>query len=128
MRPEDHHELAKRVANTQSLFRLINERVQDLNESFSEILELQHWVCECADDTCVERVALSLGEYEDVRSNPVRFVVAPSDDHVFEELFDDAVEKNDRFWLVEKKGTAAELAASADPRNNPLNLSLRRRS
>jgi hypothetical protein len=115
MPPENSNELARRGANTQSLFRIINERVEDLNKSFSGLLEIQDWVCECADDTCVERVALSLGEYEEVRANPTRFVIAPSDAHVFEEI-EDVVERTERYWVVEKKGTAGEVAATADPR------------
>jgi len=125
MPPNDENvESAKRGANTQSLFRIVNERVEDLNETFSGLLDVQVWVCECAHKSCVESVSLSLGEYEDIRANPVRFVVAPSDDHVFEE-FEDVVAKTDRFWVVEKKGTAAEVAASADPRKAPANLDLR---
>lgn len=127
MPSENQNDLAKRGANTQSLFRIINERVEDLNENFSEVLGAEDWVCECADDTCIERIALSLREYEDVRANPVRFVVAPSDAHVFEKI-EDVVETTDRFWVVEKKGSAGKVAASADPRKAPLNLSHQRRS
>jgi hypothetical protein len=112
--PEDSVESAKRGANTESLVRAIIERVENLNENGSGHLIVQDWICECADDTCVERIALSLGEYEQVRANPVRFVVAPSANHVFEEI-EEVVEKTGRFWLVGKHGTAGEVAASMDP-------------
>ena len=111
MLPEDSVESTKRGANTQSLVRAIIDRLENLNENFSEVLHLRDWICECADDTCLERIALSLGEYEQVRANPVRFVVAPSGNHVFEEI-EEVVERTDRFWLVGKHGTAGEVAAS----------------
>ena len=50
---------AERAARNQALFRRINERVRDLNNAFSALSPVGEWICECADDTCVERIELS---------------------------------------------------------------------
>ena len=102
-----------RGARTQSLFRDVNERVREINEEFSVGLPPGDWVCECADDSCTERLSISPDEYETVRANPKRFAVAPS--HVYPEI-EDVVAQHDPFWVVEKRGLAGELAAAVDPR------------
>ncbi len=102
-----------RGARTQSLFRDVNERVRAINEGFSSVLPHGDWVCECADDACTERIAVSWEEYESVRADPKRFVVTP--EHVYEEI-EDVIEQNERFWIVEKRGLAGEMAAQVDPR------------
>jgi hypothetical protein len=110
-----YDEQQARGARTQSLFRNVNERVQDVNEAFSIAIPHGDWVCECAKESCSERISLSMEEYEAIRSSPIRFAIAPSAEHFFSEL-EVVVEKNERFWVVEKTGTAGALAANADPR------------
>ena len=105
-----------RAARNQSLFREINERVKQLNEGFSMVLPVGEWICECADDTCVERIELSAGEYEAVRVDGTHFLVAPSDEHVFLDV-ELVTERNDCYWVVEKFGMAGELADRFDPRS-----------
>jgi hypothetical protein len=104
-----------RGARTQSLFRDVNERVMDINEAFSIAIAHADWICECADPACSERISLTMQEYEAVRASPIRFAIAPSAEHFFDHL-EVVIEKNDRFWVVEKTGTAGELAAKVDPR------------
>jgi hypothetical protein len=104
-----------RAARNQSLFREINERVKQLNEGFSMVLPVGEWICECADDTCVERIELSAAEYEAVRSDGKHFLVAPGDQHVFLDV-ERVTEQNDRYWVVEKFGTAGDEADRLDPR------------
>ena len=102
-------------ARTQSLFRDVNERVKEINSAFAEYVPLGDWVCECANNACTQRVALTSGDYEVVRADPKRFLVAPGDARVFGEI-EAVVERNERFWVVEKEGPAGELAARVDPR------------
>src|SRR5215207_11141975 len=90
-------------ARTQAIFRDVNERVREINATFSELVPLGDWVCECADHGCAERIALTPAEYEAVRAHPRRFLVAPTSTHVVPEL-EDIVDLNDRYWVVEKKG------------------------
>jgi hypothetical protein len=102
-------------ARTQSLFRDVNERVREIHASFADFVPLGDWICECADTGCGERIQLTTEEYEFVRANPKRFAVVTSDEHVVDEI-EDVVERQERFWVVEKHGTAGELAARVDPR------------
>jgi hypothetical protein len=105
-----------RAARSQSLFREINERVKQLNEGFSMVLPVGEWICECADDACVEQIELSVEAYEAVRDDGTHFLVAPGDEHVFFDV-EIVTERNDRYWVVEKFGTAGEMAGSFDPRS-----------
>jgi hypothetical protein len=104
-----------RAARNQSLFREINERVKQLNEGFSLVLPVGEWICECADDACVERIELSAAEYEVVRSEGTHFLVAPGDTHVYRDV-EVVTERTDRYWVVEKFGTAGDEADRLDPR------------
>jgi hypothetical protein len=104
-----------RAARNQSLFREINERVRDLNEGFSLVLPLGEWVCECADHLCAQRISLSASEYESVRENGTFFVVAPGDQHVWEDV-ERVTERTDRYWVVETLGETAAESERIDPR------------
>jgi hypothetical protein len=114
---------AEHAAGAQSLFREINERVRALNESFSQLLDLGDWICECANESCVERIELSSTAYEQIRQNGARFFVAPSDEHVWPDI-ENVIERKARYWVIEKVGKAGELARQADPReqDDPLSL------
>jgi len=96
------------------LFREINERVKELNEGFSLVVPLSEWICECATDTCVERITLSANEYEAVRRDQARFFVAPNSEHVWPEV-EQVIERNDHYWIVEKIGQSTSTAAPLDP-------------
>jgi hypothetical protein len=100
---------------TQALFRDVNERVREINDAFSGLVPLGEWICECADQSCAERIALTPEEYEAVRSKPTWFAVAPGDVHVVDAI-EEVVAKYDRYWIVEKEGMAAELVSKVDPR------------
>jgi hypothetical protein len=112
---EIDQELAARGARTQSLFRDVNERVKSINEAFSVAIRHGDWMCECANDGCAERLALSTVEYEAIRANGKRFAVAVGDTHIFPDI-EDVVERTERYWVVEKTGQAGDLAANVDPR------------
>jgi hypothetical protein len=103
------------AARKQSLFRDINERVKQLNEGFSMVLPVGEWICECADDACVEQIELSPVEYEAVRDDGTHFLVAPGDEHVYLDV-EIVTERNDRYWVVEKFGAAGTEADRLDPR------------
>jgi hypothetical protein len=104
-----------RGARTQALFRDINERVKQINSAFEVVLALGDWGCECVDDACTERLYLSYGEYERIRSDPTRFIVMPDDHHV-DTTIEDVVERADTYWVVQKRGRAAGLVTAVDPR------------
>jgi hypothetical protein len=103
-----------RLAENQVLYRNVNERIEDVNEVFAEITSSDgEWVCECADTNCTSAVKATLAEYEAVRANPRTFIVAPN--HIFPDI-ERVVSGNGRFAVVEKIGTAGEIAAANDTR------------
>ena len=90
----------------QSLFREINERVKDLNNAFSMVLPVGEWICECANDTCVERIQMSTEEYEAVRRDGARFFVAPSHDHVLAGS-QRIIERHETYWVSRRSASRA---------------------
>jgi hypothetical protein len=115
---EDPRVREARAATNQTLFREVNERVKELNEGFSLVLPLGDWVCECANDTCIERVVMSANEYEAVRGDGAHFFIAPSTEHVWPDV-ERVTGRTDRYWIVEMIGHSGELARRADPRHAP---------
>jgi hypothetical protein len=118
---DDSNGDARRVARNQALFRSVNERVESTNEHFGVALEQADFVCECADQACMERVKLTLGKYEEVRRVPTHFIVAPG--HIYRE-FERVVEQVDGYVVVEKFGEAGKEALKMDERRGPDNLHL----
>ena len=106
---------ATRAAKNQSLFREINERIESLNEAFGDMLPVSEWVCECADDTCVERIVMTVEAYEKIRAHPARFpILAGHEVPVVEKI----VERHNGYVVVEKLGEAKTIATSLDPRSD----------
>jgi hypothetical protein len=104
------HEAAVLVARNQSLFRGVNDRISEVNESFRIVdVDDAEFVCECADDRCMERIALTLDQYRAVRLVPTHFVVKGG--HVYPK-FERVVEEHDGHVIVEKFGVAGQEAVS----------------
>lgn len=104
----------ERVGENNARFRAANERVHDaaVVADFSAPIP---FVCECADEHCVELVLLPLLEYERVRADPVWFLSAEGHER------NDApaatvAERHDGWSIVEKVGSAAEIARETEPR------------
>lgn len=126
-----HHSKAQRdsearAAKNQALFREVNERVKEINDGYSLIVPGGDWICECANDTCVERIKMSVNEYESIRRYGARFFVAPSDEHLWPDVDRVIIDRNDRYWVIEKTGHAGDLAKRSDPRSEQGPLALRR--
>jgi hypothetical protein len=103
-----------RAARNQSLFRAINERIEEVNESFRLALEEAEYVCECADDDCMDRIALTPEEYQEVRRVPTHFLIRREHVHPY---FETVVRSHDGYVVVEKFGDAgAEAVALARDR------------
>jgi hypothetical protein len=102
----------ERAARNENLFREVNERIEDLASTAS----FTQFICECYDETCDERVSMTVEEYEHVRAEGNRFFVVPGHDG---EDVDEAVEATDRYLIVRKIGTGAEVAERLDPRRRP---------
>jgi 5-bromo-4-chloroindolyl phosphate hydrolysis protein len=107
-------ERLERAAQNQSLFRDVNEQLQDLASTFQEVSGTTVFACECADLACVDQIQMTVDEYEAVRSDPNRFAVAPG--HVYPDV-ENVLQETERFVVVAKIGKGAEIAAEADPRS-----------
>jgi hypothetical protein len=104
---------AERQGRNESLFREVNERIAELNQTF-QIEGRTEFLCECSRDECKEPVSISIAEYEEIRETPERFFVLPGHE---DESVERVVERNERFVTVEKVGDAAEEAEELDPRS-----------
>lgn len=103
----------RRLAINESVFREVNERIAELGERLDT--GRLEFVCECADPACVERLSLTTGEYERVRSEPDRFLVVPGHQ---QPQIERVLEQHDRYLVVQKLGEAGEIAEASDPRCN----------
>jgi hypothetical protein len=99
----------QRAAKNQSLFREVNERIEDL----AGTAMFATFVCECFLEQCDQSVSLTLEEYEHIRSSSNLFFVLRG--HELPEL-EDVVETTERYVLVRKIGVGAAVAERLDPR------------
>ena len=60
------------------------------------------WACECGDEGCTEAVNLTVQEYDAIRANPARFLIAPCVEHVAHGV-GHVAERHDRYWVVERR-------------------------
>ena len=114
--PTGTEEFERRVGKNEALFREVNERVNEINQVHELSGVLTDWMCECADETCTDRLTMTGEEYERLRQNPTHFAVLSSQDHFVVDV-ERVVERNARYWIVEKMGAAADVAEDLDPRS-----------
>jgi hypothetical protein len=98
-----------RLARNEVMFRAINERIRELAVRFSEADdEAMAFLCECADETCLERVSMTAAQYDELRAIPARFVVIPG--HEATPLVEKVLFRTSGFSIVRKIGLAGEIA------------------
>jgi hypothetical protein len=105
----------KRLAMNEALFRDVNERIREISDTFGQKDSTYDFLCECSDPECAERVVLTRGEYEHVRSEPTRFVIAKG--HAVPEV-ESVIDRAKDHVIVEKEGAAADIAVRLDTRND----------
>jgi hypothetical protein len=92
---EDAKSAALRVARNQALFRAVNEQIEASNQKFHMTLgDRADFVCECADDNCMERITVTIDQHEALRRFPTHFIVKRG--HVYPE-FERVVEEVEGF-------------------------------
>lgn len=107
MDSDPQHEREVRAARNQSVFRAINEKMAELDASFSALTDTCTIACECADTGCVETLELTREAYQAVRSEPRHFAVLPG--HVIPDV-ERVVEEHGNYVVVEKLQVAGEVA------------------
>jgi len=105
-------ESAERKARTEAAFREVNERIAENARRFDA--GETTFICECDDPQCTERVDATLEEYEEVRADGTRFLLAPGHgDRSIEQV----VEHRGNFMVVEKvQATARAIVRRLNPR------------
>jgi hypothetical protein len=102
----------ERVALNEATAREINEAIEEAHEG-SPGRQIR-MICECGRDECERVIAITVAEYEQIRSDPIRFAVTR--DHVIPDV-EEVVDRTDRFVVVTKReGTPTEVAIESDPR------------
>ena len=104
----------ERLAKNEVLFRSVNEAIEQQALRFGGIEDEYEFVCECSSTECVQRVTLTLRQYEQVRAEGTRFVLAPG--HADPEV-EQVVHSTPTHQLVEKDGAAGIIAEQGDPRS-----------
>jgi hypothetical protein len=107
-------ERAKRIGLNETAFRSANERIETLAQGFSLVSDRTEFLCECGFASCLERISLTLPEYEHVRSSPTWFFIVHG--HQIPEV-ERLVEEHATYAIVEKlPGGPAGIAIREDER------------
>jgi hypothetical protein len=104
---------AERKAKNEAFFREINENIADLVEHSPTIRSSPvAFVCECAAPDCAQALEITLDTYQEIRSDPARFLVVPG--HVAGDV-ERVVMEGGHYLVVEKIGVAEAIAEATDP-------------
>jgi len=98
----------------EAVFREVNERIEDLAETFDLKSEPLDLVCECGNADCVKRITMTIAEYEAVRSESRQFAVFPG--HEVPDLEDLIAERRSYNVVRKSKGAPERVAEQTDPR------------
>jgi mannose-1-phosphate guanylyltransferase len=106
-------EREERVAQNEATSREINEKIEQAQTRSPD--DYFRIVCECGRRDCSRVIAISVAEYESVRSDARYFAVVST--HVIADV-EEVVRETDRFSVVRKhEGTPAQVAEDEDPRS-----------
>ena len=109
-------ERERRIAENESIFRDVNESVEDTAERFLVDGQIaQEFLCECGDVSCFDRIRMTIDEYEVVRSNSRHFAIVPG--HEIPEV-EVVVEEHPGYSVIEKLGSGGTVADERDPRRD----------
>jgi len=105
-------ELEGRIAANEAIFREVNEGIAR-GQWPGEERAPASFRCECARLGCNALVELTIGEYEQVRAHPRRFLVATG--HQLPDV-ETVVDERSGYLVVEKEEVAGREAEKSDPR------------
>jgi hypothetical protein len=104
----------ERIGLNEAVFREVNERIEEVAETFEIQSQPLDLICECGDAKCVQPLAMTRAEYEHVRSDPRHFAVHPG--HELPDV-EEVVERRKGYNIVSKnKGVPEQIAEQTDPR------------
>jgi hypothetical protein len=103
----------RRVAANEAALREVNEAIER-GEWPGEESDPVGFRCECAQLGCDQVIELTIGQYEQVRAHPRRFVLARGHEVPGE---DTLIVSGAGWVVVEKRDLAGALAEATDPRS-----------
>ena len=104
-----------RAGRNQAMFRAVNDKIREVNETFSVITGTFTIACECANPRCVSMIEIKPADYEAIRANPRRFAVLPG--HLDSEI-EHVVTEAEGYQVAEKRGEAAAVAEALSPQGD----------
>ena len=99
----------QRAARNEALFREVNQNIALLAERHGTASEEPVFICECAKADCAERLSVDVEQYRRVRERARLFFVLPGHE---DPQLERVVERRPDYFVVEKTGTAGEVAES----------------
>jgi len=104
----------ERIGLNEVVFREVNERIENLAETFDLNTQALDLICECGNGSCRERLTMTRAEYEELRSDPHQFAVHPG--HEYPDV-ESVVARLKGYDIVSKnRGAAEQIAEQTDPR------------
>lgn len=103
----------KRLAQNETLFRSVNERIEEAAGSLGDDEHEFEFFCECSNTDCTLLLPMTVSQYESVRANPKQFIVALG--HELPEI-EMVVVRERNYQVVTKRGDAADFVDEHDPR------------
>ena len=115
MEPITDDEREVRAGRNQAMFRAVNDKIREINETFAVITGTFTIACECANPRCVGMVEIKPADYEAIRANPRRFAVLPG--HLVADI-EHLVTEAEGYQVAEKRGKAAAVADALVPQGD----------
>jgi hypothetical protein len=89
-----------RVEQNEKLFREVNERIAEVTERVQDVVDSDaDFYCECASKGCLERIRITVDEYQQVRAHDRHFFVVPGHELPAHER---VVRREEAYLVVEK--------------------------
>jgi hypothetical protein len=107
------------AAKNQSVFREVNEHIEEITDRFGLTTKMIDFVCECAHPDCSEVIEMTHEEYESIRRFPTHFAIKAG--HELAQL-EQVLAGNARYVIVAKLGAAGHAATQLDPRGRDGNV------
>ena len=108
-------ERARRIGANEAMFREVNERIEDLAETFGLGDRPLDLICECGKASCSQQIRMTSGEYEALRKDPTLFAVYPG--HEVGDV-EDVIDRRDGYDVIRKReGEPARIARDTHRRD-----------
>jgi hypothetical protein len=98
----------RRISANETLFREVNDRIEELDATLGVPTRKFTIVCECGRLSCAEHISVGHDEYRELRADPTTFLVLPGHE---DPRVETVVDTREGFYIIRKReGEPAELA------------------